>query len=495
MSEINFVDVSLRDGHQSLWATRMTTAMMLPIASLMDGAGFKVVELMGTVHFDACVRYLREDPWERIRIMVKAMPKTPLAGAVRSKSLISFDLVPDSVIALWIKRMAANGLRRVIVYDALHDWRNITKSVRIAKAEGLEVQTPLVFSLSPVHTDEYYAGKAAELAKLNVDSVYIKDSIGLLTPDRVKTLVPAVQQNLGGLPLEIHSHCTTGLASLCYLEAIKLGITTVHTAVSPLANGPSLPSAENIIMNTRRLGHTPNIDEKAVEVISRHFRYVAKRENKPLGEPVEYDAFQYEHQLPGGMITNFKFMLSQRGMEHQLDQVLEETALVRKELGYPVMITPFSQIVATQAALNVVLGERYKEVPDEVIKYVLEFYGKPPTPVDQNVLDKITSSPRAKEFLDWEPPQPSIRELRRELGAKLSDDELVLRALFPEEHVNATIASSPIKTDYPSPAVEKPVVALVRELTRKSNLAYLHIQKGDFSLTLGKSASEKPSDA
>ena len=486
MSKIDFVDITLRDGHQSLWATRMTTAMMYPIASKIDQAGFKVVELMGTVHFDACVRYLREDPWERIRIMAKAMPNTPLAGAVRSKSLISFDLVPESIITLWIKRMAANGLKRVVVYDALHDWDNIAESIKTAKTEGLEVQTPLVFSISPVHTDDYYSKKTAELVKLGVDCIYIKDSIGLLTPDRVKTLVPAIQKNLNGIPLEIHSHTTTGLAPLCYLEAIKLGITTIHTAAAPLANGPSLPSIENMIQNIRHLGHTPNIDEDIIKEISDHFFYVAKKESKPLGTPVEYDAFQYDHQIPGGMITNFKSMLSQRGMEDKLQRVLEETALVRKELGYPVMITPFSQIIATQAYFNVVLEERYKETSDEVIKYVLEFYGKPPAPIEQNVLDKILKSPRAKEFLKWKQPQPSLKKLRNELGPKLSDDELVLRALFPEEHVNATMKASPIKTYYPIETKGHPIIDLVSNLTSKSNLKYIRIQKEDLSLTLKK---------
>ncbi len=486
MSEISFVDVTLRDGHQSLWATRMTTAMMLPVAARMDAMGFKAIELMGTVHFDACIRYLRENPWERIRLLSKVVTKTPLAGAVRSKSLISFDLVPDSIIELWIKRMAANGLRRVIIYDALHDWNNIRESIKIAKAEGLEVEVPLVFSISPVHTDEYYSGKALDLTKLGIDVAYVKDSIGLLTPDRVKTLIPAVQSSLNGMPLELHSHCTTGLAPLCYLEAIKLGITTLHTAFSPLANGSSLPSLENVLTNVRRLGHTVSLDEKPIEAISNHFRYVAKREGKPLGAPVEYDTFQYEHQIPGGMITNLKYMLAQRGMENRVEEVLEETSRTRKDLGYPVMITPFSQIVATQASLNVVLGERYKIVPDEVVRYVLGHYGQPPAPVEQNVLDKIVSTPRGQELMAWKMPQPTAREIRKKLGSNLSDDELILRVLFPEEHVEATIAAGPIKTDYPDPSTGKLVVDLVRELVSRPNLLHVTVQKGDLTLTLDR---------
>jgi oxaloacetate decarboxylase alpha subunit len=478
MKEISFVDTTLRDGHQSLWATRMRTAHMIPVAPIMDEAGFDAAELMGTVHFDSCLRYLRENPWERIRLLAEAMPKTPLQALIRSKSLTSFNIVPDSVIALWIKRCAANGIRRLMIFDALHDWSNI------AKAEGVEVSVPLVYSLSPVHTDEFYAQKTSEMVPwLKPDIILIKDSIGLLTPERTKTLVPAIKQHIGELPFEMHSHCTTGLAPLCCLESVRLGIDVIHTCVSPLANGPSHPSVENMTMNLRRLGFSPRIDEEAVKAIADHFRYVAKRENKPMGAPVEYDAFQYVHQVPGGMITNLQFMLSQRGMEHRLEEVLEEVSVIREEWGYPVMITPFSQLVGTQAVLNVLLGERYKVATEEAIRYILGHYGKPPAPIDENTKDKILSLPEAKDLLNWEQPQPSIKELRKEIGRPgISDDELLLRVLFPEEHVEATIAAGPIDIRYPKG--NKPVIALIEELTERSDARYYHLQKGDFSLTL-----------
>jgi len=484
MKEISFVDTTLRDGHQSLWATRMRTAHMIPVAPIIDEAGFNAAELMGTVHFDSCLRYLRENPWERIRLLAEAMPKTPLQALIRSKSLTSFNIVPDSVIALWIQRCAANGIRRLMIFDALHDWSNIAQSVSIAKAAGVEVSVPLVYSLSPVHTDEFYAQKTAEMVPwLKPDIVLIKDSIGLLTPERTKTLVPAIKQHIGDLPFEMHSHCTTGLAPLCCLESVKLGIDVIHTCVSPLANGPSHPSVENMTMNLRRLGFSPRIDEEAVKAVADHFRYVAKREDKPMGAPVEYDAFQYVHQVPGGMITNLQFMLSQRGMEHRLEEVLEEVSVIREEWGYPVMITPFSQLVGTQAVLNVLLGERYKVATEEAIRYILGHYGKPPAPIDENTRDKILSLPEAKDLLEWEQPQPSIKELRKEIGRpRISDDELLLRVLFPEEHVEATIAAGPIDTRYPMGS--KPVIALIEELTRQGDARYFHVQKGDFSLTL-----------
>ncbi|MFH1241850.1 MAG: pyruvate carboxylase subunit B [Pseudomonadota bacterium] len=486
MKEISFVDTTLRDGHQSLWATRMRTAHMMPIAPVMNEAGFMAVELMGTVHFDACLRYLREDPWERIRLLAAAMPDTPLRALIRSKSLTSFNIVPDSVIELWIRRCAANGIRHLMIFDALHDWSNLRESVSVAKSEGIQVVVPLVYSLSPVHTDEFYAQKTAEMMTLlRPDYVMIKDSIGLLTPERVKTLVPTIKQRIGDLQLEMHSHCTTGLAPLCCLDSVEYGVEVIDTCVSPLANGPSHPSAENMIMNLPRLGFTPRVNEAAVKAIADHFRYVAKREGKPMGAPVEYDAFQYIHQVPGGMITNLQFMLSERGMEHRLEEVLEEVSVIREEWGYPVMITPFSQLVGTQAVLNVLLGERYKVATEEAIRYILGHYGQPPAPVDQNVLDKITGLPEAKGLLDWEQPQPSIEELRKEVGRPgISDDELLLRVLFPEEHVEATIAAGPINTNYPSG--NKPVMALIHELTKREDTSYIHIEKKEFSLTLSR---------
>lgn len=488
MKTISFIDTTLRDGHQSLWATRMKTAHMLPIAPLIDQAGFKSVELMGTVHFDACLRYLREDPWERIRLVSQALPHTPVGALIRSKSLTSFNIVPDSVISLWIKRCAANGIKRLMIFDALHDWRNLAISVAAARAEGIEVSVPLVYSISPVHTDEFYSQKTAEMIEtLDPDTVMIKDSIGLLTPERTRTLVPAIKRHIGDRPLEMHAHCTTGLAPLCCLDSVKLGVDTLYTCVSPLANGPSHPSVENMTMNLNRLGYATSIDQSAVKAIADHFLYIAKREGKPVGVPAEYDAFQYVHQVPGGMITNLKFMLGQRNMEHRLGEVLEEISVIREEWGYPVMITPFSQIVGTQAVMNVLSGERYRITTAEGARYVFGHYGKTPAPVDGNVLDKISNTAEGKKYRNWEQPQPTIEDLRKEIGRPgISDDELLLRILFPEEHVEATRAAGPIQIQYPRG--DKPVMALIQELTARNDYGYIHIQKKGFSLTLQKNA-------
>ena len=254
MREIRVVDVTLRDAHQCLWATRMPTAMMLPIVERMDRIGFKAIDLMGAVTFDVCVRYLRENPWERIRLVRERVRETPLNGWVRSKSLISFNLVADDVIELWIRCQAASGLRRMTIFDALFDLDNLDASIRTSRALGLYTVGALVFSLSPVHTDALFADKARGLVERGVDAVLLKDSAGLLTPERVRTLVPAMLGALGSTPLEIHSHCTTGLAPLVYQEAMRFGVEAVHTAISPLAHSTSLPPTERMVDYARRLG-------------------------------------------------------------------------------------------------------------------------------------------------------------------------------------------------------------------------------------------------
>lgn len=485
MNEVYLVDQTLRDGHQSLWATRMSTAMMLPIAPIINEVGYRWADLMGAAQADAAVRYLRENPFERIRLLAKAMPNTPLGAWVRGKCIASFNILPDSVIALWVKRCAANGIKYMSFLEALCDWRNVTESVRVAKKEGLKVAIPLVYNISPVHTDEYYGQKAAEAAKLlKPDFFWLKDSMGLLTPERARTLVPVLFKNIGKTPLEFHSHCNTGLAPLCLLEVVKLGIRIVHSCVPPLANGLSHPSAQNTIRNLRLIGYTPVADDKAIEAESAHFTYAAKRDNKPIGAPVEYDVFQHTRGMAGGTISNLKFMLAQRKMEDRWEEVVEEICRIGKEWGYPPNVTPYSQVMNAQAVLNVTLGERYAIATEETIRYLLGHYGVPPGPMDQNAIDKVSSLSDAKRFLNWQQPQPSVEDLRKELGRPgISDDELTLRAMFPQEHVDATLAAGPVR---PYPRGDKQVMALIQELTKKKDLAYVHVQKKGVSLTLRK---------
>lgn len=486
MKEIYFVDTTFRDGHASLWAEGMTTGMMLPVASQMDQIGFKAMEIIATSHFLKCVRELREDPWERIRLLSKKITKTPLT-LMMHHSITAFDLSPYSILKLWMERIATNGIKRVQLMDSDNDLTfRASKCVKFAKDAGLEVSMALIYSYSPRHTDEHYIRKTKDAVNLNVDVIYLKDSGGLLTPERVKTLIPAILKNSNGIPVELHSHCTTGLAPLVYLEAVKQGIEILHTAIPPLANGSSQPSIFNIARNTRFSGYNPAINEEAIKPISDHFRFIAKREGLPLGAPLEYDFYQYVHQVPGGVISNLRHQLSGIRMGHRLEEVLEETVQVRKDLGYPIMVTPFSQFVVSQAAMNVMSGERYQRISDEVIKFTLGFWGEEVSSyIDPNIKDRILSSTRAKELANWEVPQPSIKELRQKLGGRgISDDELLLRYMIQEEEIRKMReAEGPVK-EYLT--ARNPVVALIQELLKQKDSDYISIQKKDFSLTLQK---------
>jgi oxaloacetate decarboxylase (Na+ extruding) subunit alpha len=457
--------------------------MMLPIAARMDTVGFKALDLMGAVQFDACVRYLREDPWERIRLLRGLVQRTPLSGLVRSKSLVSFNLLPDDVIDLWVRRLAANGIRRLMMFDALFDLDNLAPSIRTAKEVGVYVVGALVYSLSPVHTDSLLVQKAREFVALGVDAVLLKDPGGLLTPERVRTLVPAIRSAIGNRCLEIHSHCTTGLAPSCYVEAMRLGVDCVHTAISPLANGPSLPPTERIAMFARRMGRTVTLDTAGLEEMATYFRGAAAAAKKPLGEPVEYDPRQYEHQIPGGMMENFRAQLAEIGLAHRLEEVLGEVARVREELGYLNMVTPTSQLVGTQAVINVAQGERYRTVPDEVIKYALGYYGKPLAPLDPDVLDRILATPAARQYAKPEPLPPMVERVRARFGGSISDEEVLLRVMFPEEHVEAMRSAG--ATGRTAPSVTVPLVDLIRELCARRDVAAVYLKKDGVSRAAG----------
>ncbi|MBI4526435.1 MAG: hypothetical protein HY695_21770 [Deltaproteobacteria bacterium] len=483
MSDVHFVDTTLRDGHQSLWAENMTTGMMLPVAKQIDEAGFEAVELLSSSHLKKCVRELKEDPWERVRLVAKRITKTPLrliAGRVNT-----FEITPQCMYRLFIDRMAANGLRQARISDEWNDLSSWQRKVQCARDAGLEPIVNVIYSVSPRHTDEYFVERTRQAASLNLYRLCLKDPGGLLTPERTRTLVPLIMQNSNGIPLELHTHCTTGLGSLCALEAIKLGVKTINTAVPPLAEASSNPSIFNVARNSRALGYTPAIDEKQLKLVSEHFTFIAKREGFPIGAPVEYDYSQYLHQVPGGMVSNLRHQLRKVGMEDKLPAALEEAIRVRAEFGYPIMVTPLSQYVGSQAAINVIVGERYKQVTDQVIQYALGLWGKEAiTAMDPDVKDKILSGPRAKELAQWEPPEPSIEEVRRKIGGRdVSDDEVLLRWLLHKEEIEAMRAAGPPK-EYVT--ATNPVLALIQELTRRTDYSEIRVQRPGLSLTLEK---------
>ena len=481
MREMRFMDTTLRDGHQCLWATRMTTAMMLPVADKLDRAGFEVIDLMSGVQFDVAIRHLKENPWERIRLMRERVTRTPLQANLRSKSVLSFDMLPDDINALWIERLIANGIRSVRAFDALNDIDNIADSLQLVKKLGARAIGAVVYSESPVHTDAMYVAKAKELiARAGVDAIMLKDASGLLTLDRVRTLVPLLKAACGNVPLEFHSHALTGLAPLLYLEAARLGADQLHTCIAPLANGAAQPAVQTIARNLRSLGYTVNLDDALIEDVSRHFRQVAEQEGKPVGVPAEYDAFHYQHQIPGGMLSNMRAQLEQAGLGHKLDAVLTESARVRSELGWPVMVTPFSQLVGTQAVLNVVQGERYRTVPDEVKKYALGYYGKLLAPVAPDVLDRIVSNGSGQIALTPRAPEPGVAALRRKYP-HADDDERLLRYMYAGSQVDDMLACGPTRTAY---QFEKPLVHLVRELVQRREPRHISIERDDVTIEI-----------
>jgi pyruvate/oxaloacetate carboxyltransferase len=464
-NKIHFVDQTIRDAQQSLWGNMMRTDMITPIAETMDQVGYRSIATVGSQAFKVEVRNLGENPWERVRLLSRLLKNTPIRGSYQIGSLSSFDLsTPREIITLWIKHSVANGMRSFWICDYQHDMEKFVHFARIAKDLGAEVVTSLMYSISPVHTLEHWARKTKLIAETKefVDRIMIEDASGVITPQRTRELIKTVMRNCDGIPVEFHAHCNSGQATQCYLEAIQEGVTTVHTAVAPMANGSSLPPTETILKNARYLGFTSDLNEDALASVSNHFRQIAQEEGLPMGSPMEYDLFHFQHQVPGGMISNLTRQLCEVGMEDRLDEILEEVIQVRKELGYPVMATPFSQIVGVQAMENVVSGKRYDRITDEVIKYVLGLYGKLDAPVDKKLMERINQLPQTKEFRDWKPEGyfKSIEELRNEIGPDLDDEDLLLTILIPgykKENLSkesAIVSTPPAESKLPANPID-----------------------------------------
>ncbi len=483
MNEIHFVDTTLRDGQQSLWALGMRTEAMLAIAEQMDRCGFESMEFFLSMMFKKYAREHKENAWDWLRLGVKRFTRTRLRyhGGLHG----GFEKIPSCILRLMIERVVSYGLTLTRTSNCWNDYTTFKEEVEGLRTLGMETVVNLIYSVSPRHTDEYYAQKAREAAAIRPYRICFKDVGGLLTPERARTLIPIIQKNIGDVPLEFHAHCNNSLAPLCYLEAIKLGVKTLHTAIPPLANGSAQPSVLNVARNARALGYTPLVDEAAVRPVSEHFTFIAKRDGLPIGKPLDYDHSQYLHQVPGGMISNLRHQLKLVGMENKIDATLEEAARVRAEFGYPIMVTPLSQFVGSQAAINVITGERYREVTDQTIQYALGIWGKEGAELmDPEVRDKILSRPRAKKWENWQPPDPTLQEVRKKFGGPgVSDEELILRVYAGEDAVNALLSAGAPK-EYLD--VKHPLALLVREISKRSDLNYVNIRKPGFSITLGK---------
>ena len=473
------IDVTLRDAHQCLWSTRMTTDMMMPILGAIDRVGYSYINILGGAVFDVSVRYLQENPWERIKLLCNAF-STPCDALTRGQSLYTFELFPDDIVELNSQLLADSGVSVLTVYDALNDNRNIESSVRSGHAAGMKINAMMVYTLSPVHTDDYYVARTKELVALNADFISVKDPTGLLTPERARTLFPAVVKAAKGIPLQLHSHCQSGLSPEVYEIAMSNGFKYGHTAVEPLANGASLPSAKVIDAKAGKVGRHTNINTDALDEVSGYFDWLCAREDKPRGVVAAYDPALYEHQIPGGMISNLKSQLSTMKMEHRLSEILEEAARVRCDLGYPIMVSPFAQYIVTQAVLNVVQGERYKVIPDEVKKYAMGYYGKlAASPSDEfleraNIAAKDAIRERAGEHLE-----PRLPQLRARLGSSMADTEILLRAFYDETLVQQLKPLSPDLAYRASPLGE-----LIRYLGSRIDVDFARIRFAGIDMTV-----------
>ncbi|MBX5459676.1 MAG: biotin carboxyl carrier protein [Steroidobacteraceae bacterium] len=494
MAEVQLVETSLRDGNQCLWAALgIDTARTLTIAPVMDRVGFKAIDFTTSTHMGVAVRYKKEDPWERIRLMAEATPNTPLQFMSTGFRFIAWETASPEFMALAFRVLARNGIRRFCLADPMNDADSNIACARMVKQGGGEyVIVALVYTLSPIHDDAHYVERARKLAACpDIDALYIKDPGGLLSPNRARTLIPAIRAVIGDKPLELHSHCTIGLAELAYLDAVDYGVSALQCASGAAADGTSNPLSERVVANLRALGHTVAVDDEALAEVNRYFTRLAEAEGLPAGKPQPFDANYQHHQLPGGMVGTMRRHLAEARLSHLEGAVIEELGRVRQELGWPIVMTPFAQMTLTQAVMNVTGRERYAVIPDEVIRYALGRFGKPNMPIDPAVMDRIESLPRTRE-LRAEPPMPPLPELRRRIGRDLSDEEFLLRAVMPAGQVDAMRAAPPAARHY-DPTL-KPVISLLRKLAARRDLNYVCLEKAGFKLELRREPqAENPS--
>ncbi len=484
MSRISLIDTTLRDGNQSNWgATGLDTAMMLGIAPAMARAGFEAIDFTTSTHMAVAVRYGKQDPWERLRLFRAACPDVKLSFLTTGMRFISWETASHELMSFAFQLLARNGIDRFAVMDPMNNVPAMRVMADLTRASGAgQVVAALTFTLSPLHDDAHFAGAARALTQTGqFDKLYLKDPGGLVTPERARSLIPAIKAAIGAVPLEFHSHCTIGLAPFSYLEAAGLGADALHTSASAAANGTGQPSMAPVIANLRDLGHSVDVDDTAIAEIDAYFTDLARAEGLTNAPPSEFDRSYFRHQMPGGMMGTMRRQLAETNRLHLLPQVLEEVERVRADLGYPIMVTPFSQVVGTQALLNVVSGSRYSSVPDEVTRYVLGRFGAPAMPMNPDVQDRIANSPRAKE-LEVEPQMASLDELRAKVGRGYSDEEFLLRAVMPADQVDAMVAAGPAPRVYS--ARSSGVKHLVKALSQRKDLSYARVEKGDLKLEL-----------
>lgn len=432
MRKVRITDTTLRDAHQSLWATRMRTEDMLPILADLDEAGYHSLEVWGGATFDVCLRYLAEDPWERLRTIKSHVKKTPLQMLLRGQSLVGYQHYPDDVVEEFVSLSVKNGIDIIRIFDALNDVRNMIVPIKAAKAAGAHVQAAVVYTVSPVHTTEHYLQTARALVEMGADSLCIKDMAGLLTPYKAYELVALLKAELGVM-IQLHSHYIGGMAVGAYLKAAEAGVDVIDTASVPLAFGASQPPVETVVRALQDSDFPSDLDLHQLFSIAKYFEDLRKSRGFDRGVTRITDMRVFEHQVPGGMISNLVSQLEEQRALDRIHDVLEEIPKVRADLGYPPLVTPTSQIVGTQAVLNVLSGERYKLVPGEVKAYVRGFYGTPPAGVDPSIQRKIIGDEKPLTIRPADELVPGIEKAEKEsAGLARSREDIVSYALFPQ---------------------------------------------------------------
>jgi pyruvate carboxylase subunit B len=435
MGRVKLTDTVFRDAHQSLLVTRMRTRDMLPIAEKMDQVGFYSLETWGGATFDTCIRYLNEDPWERLRALKNAMPNTPMQMLLRGQNLVGYRHYADDIVDKFVEKSAINGVDIFRIFDAVNDIRNMERSIKAAKKMEKHVQGGISYTISPVHNNDLFAQFAVKLAELGCDSICIKDMAGLITPKNAYDLIRAVKKEVN-LPINLHTHCTSGMAQMSYFHACQAGVDILDTAMSPLSGGSSQPATESLVASLQGTPYDTGLDLELLTEIKRYFEKIIEI-YAPVFNPItaRLDTNVLVYQVPGGMLSNLVSQLIEQKALDKYDEVLAEIPNVRKDLGYPPLVTPTSQIVGTQAVLNVITGDRYKMVPKEVKDYVKGLYGKSPAMIDPKVRLKVLcdEEPITVRPADLLPPE--YENARKEVDslklAKQEEDYLTY-ALYPQ---------------------------------------------------------------
>lgn len=433
--KVKITETSLRDGHQSLIATRMKTEEIIPILEKMDRVGYHSLEVWGGATFDACIRFLDEDPWERLRLIREQVKNTKLQMLLRGQNLLGYRHYSDDVVEMFIKKAIENGIDIIRVFDALNDFRNIEMSIKMINKYNGHAQGCLAYTSSPVHTVDYFVDKAIELEKMGVDSICIKDMAGILLPQTAYELITKLKDKIS-VPIQLHTHATSGISEMLYVKAVSAGIDIIDTAISPFAGGTAQPATESIYYGLQGEERAPELDIALLSEIADYFKPIRdKYRSEGILNPkvMDTEPMTLRYQVPGGMLSNLLSQLTGQGAQDKFEDVLNEIPNVRADLGYPPLVTPLSQMVGTQAVFNVLTGERYKVVPKEIRDYVKGQYGKSPAPLNQVIANNIIGDEKVITCRPADLIPSEYSKLKNEIGSlSKSDEDVLTYALFPE---------------------------------------------------------------